>query len=136
MDKGKKRVAEWTDSESDHSSSNSNIGPLKKPRIMDWDREMEKKEEEIEYWRHVYAELYMLHQDHKKWAREEMEKMTSKHRAQCATFKSMAASNRLYFHQRLKEVSGQLEEIYQQLKDATSNLELKAQDHINEQAMP
>ena len=103
---------------------------------MDWDREMEKKEEEIEYWRHVYAELYMLHQDHKKWAREEMEKMTSKHRAQCATFKSMAASNRLYFHQRLKEVSGQLEEIYQQLKDATSNLELKAQDHINEQAMP
>ena len=60
MDKGKRVANKWTSSDSDHSDSDSNIGPLKKHKV-DYEAIIEELCRERDYWKNAYLKEHRLY---------------------------------------------------------------------------
>ena len=123
MDKGKGKAEEYSDST--HSTSGSNIGPLKKPRI-DYEAIIDKKNriieeqaQEIEYWKQAYME-------YSKWAKKEMEHMADKHKGQHHNVKNVASNNRLHFTQLRQNLLLQFDDDFRQVADVLFGIEWSA----------
>jgi len=122
MDKGKGVTNEWTSSNSDHSDSDSNIGPLKKHKV-DYEAIIEELCRERDYWKNAYLKEHRLYQVYSRWAKDEMERLASRHRSQHYTIKNMAAQNRSYFNHIRGDLMMKVDEALRQAMDSMGAME-------------